>query len=102
MNNCPHALAGQKLKAGSFGTNPYIYTDFDRNIIYNEKGQPLGSNTGVASTFASLFGFDLEIILTRNVNYYDNKTGMWIGLTGDVSKFTKKFTQVFLRVSQGT
>ena len=86
MNNCPHALAGKTIKAGTFGTNPYLYTDFDRSIVYNEKGQPLGLNTGVATTFASMFGFEVEFSLVRGVNYYDNKTRTWVGLTGDVSR----------------
>ena len=86
MNNCPHVLAGKKLTAGFIGTNPYIYTDFQRNVIYNDKGQPLGVNTGISSSFASMFGFELEIVFSRNENYYNNKTGKWIGITDDVSK----------------
>jgi len=39
---CPHPLEGKTLRVGSQGTNPFIYSDFDRNVAYNEKGQPLG------------------------------------------------------------
>jgi len=91
MNNCPHVLEGKKLKAGIFGTNPYVYTDFEKNVIYNEKGQPLGACTGIASTFASMFGFEVELVLVSGVNYFDNKTGTWIGLTGDVSKTFRRY-----------
>jgi hypothetical protein len=41
-DKCPHALEGKNIRVGSQGTNPYIYTDYDRNIVYNEKGLPLG------------------------------------------------------------
>jgi hypothetical protein len=85
MDACPHALEGKTLKVASMGTNPYIYTDFQRNVVYNDKGHPVGSNTEIAATLGKVFGFDFKIILSGAQNYYDNKTGTWIGLTGEVS-----------------
>jgi hypothetical protein len=40
LERCPHALEGKTLKVASIGTNPYVYTDFDRNVIFNENGKP--------------------------------------------------------------
>lgn len=84
---CPHALKGKILKVGSFGTNPYVYTDFQRNVIFNEKGQPVGSNTEIAETLSKLFGFDIEIVLVKPGDFYDKKNQTWIGPAGDVSYF---------------
>jgi hypothetical protein len=41
-DSCPHPLKGKNLRVASQGTNPYIYTDYDRNVVTNEKGLPLG------------------------------------------------------------
>lgn len=89
LKDCPHPLDGKKLKLTSQGANPYIFTDFNRNIIYDDKGLPLGSNSGIASMLSKLFGFEFEIFISGGTNYYDNKTKTWIGLTGDVS--SKRF-----------
>ena len=82
---CPHALEGETLKVGSIGTNQYVFTDFDRNVIFNEKGQPVGSNTAITETLGKMFGFGVDIELVRPGDFYDNKTGQWLGSVGDVS-----------------
>jgi hypothetical protein len=43
-SSCPHPLKGKHLRVASQGTNPFIYTDYDRNVVYNDKGLPLGEN----------------------------------------------------------
>ncbi len=69
---CPHALEGKTLKVGSIGTNPYVFTDFDRNVIFNEKGLPVGSNTAITETLGKIFGFEVDIQLVRpGVNFID-------------------------------
>ena len=40
-------LAGKNFKVASYGTNPYIYTDFEKKVFYKENGNPLGGNTEI-------------------------------------------------------
>jgi len=69
----------------TFGSNPYLYTDFDRNVFYDEKGLPLGSNAQITSNIGKVLGFEVEINLTNNLaSYYDNSTKTWTGLNGEV------------------
>jgi len=85
FNNCPHALSGKTLRVDSIGTNPYIYTDFDRNVFYDEKGLPVGSNSEIMSNIGKVYGFDVEIHLNSNFSsYFDNKTGKWVGQVAKV------------------
>jgi hypothetical protein len=37
-----------------------MYTDYSRNIIYNERGIPLGSNGGIAEALSRIFEFKLN------------------------------------------
>ena len=85
FKNCPHPLAEKTLKFSFLGPNPYTFTDFNRNVIYDDNGRPLGSNAGISTMLAKMFGFEYEVFFTGSANYYDNKTGTWIGLTGNVS-----------------
>ena len=92
---CPHPLAGKTLRAGSLGPNPYIFTDYERNIHYNENGKPLGTNTGVAETLAKVFDFKTTIVLMKTNDYIDPKTKKWMGITGEVkSAIPLKITEV--------
>jgi len=85
FNNCPHALSGKTLRVDSIGTNPYIYTDFDRNVFYDEKGLPVGSNSEIMSNIGKVYGFDVEINLNSNFSsYIDNTTGKWVGQVAKV------------------
>jgi hypothetical protein len=85
FNSCPHALSGKTLRVDSIGTNPYVYTDFDRNVFYDDKGLPLGSNSEIMSNIGKVLGFDVDISLnTSFVSYFDNKTGKWVGQVAKV------------------
>ena len=81
---CPHPLKGKTLVTGSLGPNPYIYTDWGRNVQYNENGKPLGTNTGIAETLGQYFGFNTTIKLMRSYDYIDPVTKKWMGETGEV------------------
>ena len=83
---CPHPLRGKTLVAGSLGPNPYIYSDWGRNVQYNENGKPLGTNTGIAETLGQYFGFNTTIKLMRSYDYIDPVTNKWMGETGEVFK----------------
>jgi hypothetical protein len=85
FNECPHPLNGKTVRVASQGTNPYIYTDYDRNVVNDDKGLPLGANTGIVSSLAKVFGFHLDVRVLKEWDYYDNKTGKWTGMTGGVS-----------------
>jgi hypothetical protein len=88
FQTCPHALSGKPVKVKSIGTNPYIYTDFDRNVFYDEKGLPVGSNSQILQNIGKVFGFEIEVNLTKNLaSYYDNATQQWTGLNGEVRFF---------------
>ena len=88
FNNCPHALSGKTVRVTSGGTNPYIFTDFDRTVFYNEKGLPMGSNSDILYNIGKVFGFDISVNLsTPSASYFDNKTGKWIGQVGSVRIF---------------
>ena len=82
---CPHPLAGKILNVGSLGPNPYIFTDFNRTVHYNENGQPLGSNTGITATLGHYFGFNVTFKLLRSHDFYDERSKKWSGITGGVS-----------------
>ncbi len=84
FNECPHPLKGKTLQVASQGTNPFIYTDYARNVVYNEKGQPLGANTGIISSLGKVFEFQFTTRVLRTWDYYDNITGQWVGMTGGV------------------
>ena len=84
FNECPHPLKGKMVRVASQGTNPFIYTDYDRNVVYNEKGLPLGANTEIVSSLAKVFGFQLDVKVLKAWDYYDNKTGQWMGMSGGV------------------
>jgi hypothetical protein len=78
-------MSGKTLRVDSIGTNPYIYTDFDRNVFYDEEGLPLGSNSEIMSNIGKVYGFDVEINLNSNFSsYFDNKTGKWVGQVAKV------------------
>ncbi len=88
FNNCPHALSGKTLRVDSIGTNPYVYTDFDRNVFYNEKGLPLGSNSDILSNIGKVYGFDVAInLFSSSGSSFDNKTGKWAGPNAKVNFF---------------
>ena len=72
FNDCPHALSGKTLRVESVGTNPYVYTDFDRNVFYDEKGLPLGSNSEIMSNIGKVLGFEVAInLVANNASYFD-------------------------------
>ena len=92
IDQCSHPLHGKTLQVGSLGPNPFIFTDLDRNVHYNEQGLPLGSNTGIASTLGQVFGFNVKMILFKTHDYYDEKTARWVGITGEVSLNNSQYT----------
>jgi hypothetical protein len=85
LQYCSHPLYGKTLQVASLGPNPYIFTDFERNVQYNELGLPLGSNTGIALTLGQVFGLKVKILLLKTHDYYDEKNARWVGITGEVS-----------------
>ena len=85
VNQCPHPLHGKTLQVASLGPNPFIFTDFERNVHYNDQGLPLGSNTGIALTLGQVFGFKVNILLFKTYDYYDEKNARWVGIAGEVS-----------------
>ena len=96
FNNCPHALSGKTLRVDSVGTNPYVYTDFDRNVFYDKKGLPIGSNSDIMSNIGKVFGFDVAINLTNSpASSFDNKTGKWVGQVAKVRIYLKYFQALF-------
>ena len=99
--DCPHPLAGKTMKAGSVGPNPYIFTDYDRNIQYDENGKPLGTNTGVAETLGQVFGFKTRIIPMKTYDYIDPKTKQWMGVTGEVKNHFISKIKIFQRRNTG-
>ncbi len=85
FKNCPHPLNGRILKTAITGTGPYMYTDWDKNVVFDEQGIPLGSNGGIFKALSSVFGFTLKIS-TFNANViWDNKTGQYIVISTLVS-----------------
>ena len=44
FESCPHPLKGKFLRVGSLATNPFNFIDTERNLLYNENGNPLGTN----------------------------------------------------------
>jgi len=62
-----------------------MFSDFNRDNVYNEQGIPVGSNGGIADALSRIFGFQVRISVTRVQNFFDNKTGKWTGMAGDVT-----------------
>ncbi len=88
FNSCPTTSSGETLRTTSLGTNPYIYTDFDRNVLYNDRGLPLGSNSDIISNIGKILDFKVTVNFTSSsFSYYDNSTRKWVGSTGDVRPF---------------
>ena len=85
FKECPHVLSGETLRATSIGTNPYVFTDYDRKVFYNDDGLPLGSNSDIISNIGKVLGFNVTVNLSStSLSYFDNSTQKWVGLTGDV------------------
>jgi len=88
-------LSGKTVRVTSAGTNPYVYTDFNRNVFYNEKGLPLGSNSDIMSEIGKVYGFEIVVNLSQPLgSRFDNKTGKWTGPVGSVSSFSLKSIQI--------
>ena len=85
FESCLHPLKGKTLRVASLGTNPFIFTDYNRNPILNERGHPVGGNTGIVETLGRAFGFEVNISIYKSYDFYDKKSSKWIGMTGDVS-----------------
>ena len=64
-----------------------MYTDYDRKVIFNERGIPLGSNGGISEALSRMFGFNLNMTIAKVQGLFDNKTQKWSGMVGDVSHF---------------
>jgi hypothetical protein len=80
IKSCPHIWKGKTGLVASLGTNPYMFSDFNRDIVYNEQGIPSGSNGGIADALSRIFGFQVRISVTRVQNFFDNKVGKWTGI----------------------
>jgi hypothetical protein len=85
FQSCSHPLKGKTLWVASLGTNPFIFTDYNRNPILNERGHPAGGNTGIVESLGRAFGFEVNITIYKNYDFYDKTASRWIGMTEDVS-----------------
>ena len=74
-------------QVASLGTNPYMYTDYNRTVIFNERGIPVGSNGGIAEALSRIFEFNLNMTVAKSQGVFDKKTGKWLGMAGDVRHF---------------
>jgi hypothetical protein len=84
FSKCPHPLKGKTLKVASAGTNPFIFTDYDQNIVYTERGRPIGTNTGIVESIGKALNFDVDITPLSGYDYYDHEAKKWVGMTGQV------------------
>ena len=83
------------MRVNSAGTNPYVYTDFDRKVFYNEKGLPLGSNSDIMSEIGKVYGFEIEVNLVQFLaSRFDNKTGKWVGQNVKVRIYLNKIINI--------
>jgi len=78
FNKCPHPLNGKTLKTAISGTGPYLYTNWDNNVVFDEQGIPLGSNGGIMRAISEVFGFNLNISTFKANVVWDNLTGQYI------------------------
>ena len=85
FKTCPHQLSGTTIRAAILGTNPFIYTDVNRKIIYGNDGLPLGANTGILRSLSKVFGFTLQLTVFTVYDFFDEKLKKWIGMSGEVS-----------------
>jgi hypothetical protein len=97
---CPHPLQGQLVRVGSLGTNPFIYTDLNRSVVYGEDGFPLGANSGIAKSLSKMFGFDFKIVLFKSYDYFDAATGKWVGMSGEVTSFNMSMKSAEVVIQQ--
>jgi hypothetical protein len=100
FRQCPHPLQGQVVRVGSLGTNPFIYTDLNRSVVYGEDGFPLGANSGIAKSLSKMFGFDLKIVLFKSYDYFDSATGKWVGMSGEVTSFNMSMKSAEVVIQQ--
>ena len=85
FKQCPHVLQGLPVNIGLRGTNPYMYNDKDKKILYDDRGFPLGSNGGISSALMKMYNFVPTFSLFQSQGMYNPKTGKWDGGAGDVS-----------------
>ncbi len=80
FNACPHPLNGKTLKTALAGTNPYVYTDWDNNVVFDGQGIPLGSNGGIFNDLSKVFGFTLNVSIFNANVIWDNQTGQFVAI----------------------
>ena len=80
FNICPHPLNGKILKTALAGTNPYVYTDWENNVLFDQQGVPLGSNGGILKALSEVFGFSLNISIFNSNVIWDNQTGKYVAI----------------------
>ena len=85
FRKCPSPLEGEDLNAGSFGTNPFMYNDREKKVIYGPDGVPEGSNGGIAKGFAKMHNLKLNIKTYTSPGTVNETTGSTTGAYKDVS-----------------
>ncbi len=85
FNNCPHPLNGKTVRTAFTGTNPYLYTGLENDVVYDEKGIPLGSNGGIMHSLSRVFGFNLDVQIYPSGFIWDNQTGKFVNIPGQVT-----------------
>ena len=85
FETCPTVLKDKTIKIGLTGTNPFLYNDEKKRVIYNADGFPMGSNGGIAAEFAKRFGYNVNITVYTSNPIYNTTTGKGSGYIVDVS-----------------
>ena len=73
-------INGKILKTALEGTNPYVYTDWENNVLFDQQGVPLGSNGGILKALSEVFGFSLNISIFNSNVIWDNQTGQYVAI----------------------
>ena len=85
FRKCPSPLEGKDLNAGSYGTNPFMYNDREKKVIYGPDGVPEGSNGGIAKGLAKIHNMRLNIKTYSFGGTVNETTGNTTGAIRDVS-----------------
>jgi len=97
FKDCSHPLTGSIINIGSYGINPYVYRDENKEVIKDNNGVPLGSNGGIASALSKTYKFKIIISDFFQGPILNFTTKKWSGIFGEVNQpppllnFKKKF-----------
>lgn len=72
-------MDGQHYEFAFYGTNPFMYNDKNKKIIYGPNGIPEGLNGGMATGMAKMYNFTFNVTTFTVLHTVNETTGNTTG-----------------------